>query len=93
MSEIKLVKRIKYAGDVHAALMELGWDAKTAAAFLDSIPDTDAVEVVRCKDCKCGKYPDSTKLVGKYVNCALYDPMPLMRSDDFCSYGERRADE
>ena len=45
MSEIKLVKRIKYAGDVHAAMMELGWDAETAAAFLDSIPDADAKEV------------------------------------------------
>lgn len=52
MSGIKLVKRIKYAGDVHAALMELGWDAETAAAFLDDIPDADAVEVVRCKGCK-----------------------------------------
>ena len=60
---------------------------------IEAAPAVDAVEVVRCKDCKCGKYPDSTKLVGKYVNCALYDPMPLMRSDDFCSYGERRADE
>lgn len=45
MSEIKLVKRIKYAGDVHSALMELGWDAKTAAAFLDDIPDADAETV------------------------------------------------
>lgn len=47
MSEIELVKRIKYAGDVHAALMELGWDAKTAAAFLDSIPDADREEVFK----------------------------------------------
>lgn len=53
----------------------------------------DLVAVCRCKDCKCGKPPDSTRMVGKYVNCALYDPMPLMRSDDFCSYGERRADK
>lgn len=45
MSGIKLVKRIKYAGDVHSALMELGWDAKTAAAFLDDIPDADAEKV------------------------------------------------
>lgn len=45
MSGIKLVKRIKYAGDVHSALMELGWDAKTAAAFLDDIPDADAETV------------------------------------------------
>ena len=45
MSGIKLVKRIRYAGDVHSALMELGWDAKTAAAFLDDIPDADAEKV------------------------------------------------
>lgn len=45
MSEIKIVKRIKYAGDVHTALMKLGWDAKTAAAFLDSIPDVDKEDV------------------------------------------------
>lgn len=45
MSGIKLVKRIKYAGDVHSALMELGWDAKTAAAFLDDIPAVDAEKV------------------------------------------------
>ena len=51
---------------------------------------SDLQPVVRCKDCKGGKYPGSTRLVGKYVCCALYDPMPLMRSDDFCSYGERR---
>lgn len=75
---------------------EGGWDCNVRAVLVDDVlkaPAVDAVEVVRCKDCKCGKYPDSTKLVGKYVNCALYDPMPLMRSDDFCSYGERRSDE
>lgn len=46
MLEIKLVKRIKYAGDVHKALLALGWDIETAAAFCDRIPDAvDAVEV------------------------------------------------
>ena len=53
----------------------------------------DAVEVVRCKDCKCAKPPRNTKYVGTYVWCALYDPAPMMRCDDFCSYGERREGE
>ena len=44
MPEIKLHRRVKYAGDVHATLMELGWDAMTAAEFCDSIPDADVVE-------------------------------------------------
>lgn len=52
MSEIKLVKRVKYAGDVHTALMKLGWDAETAASFLDSIPDANAVDL----PCKPGEY-------------------------------------
>lgn len=52
MPEIKLTKRVKYAGDVHTALMlKLDFDPETAAAFCDSIPDTDAVEVVRCGAC------------------------------------------
>ena len=50
-------------------------------------------ELVRCKDCKCGKRPKTAMFVGKFVNCALYDPMPMMRCNDFCSYGERREGE
>ena len=89
MSKIKLVKRIKYAGDVHAALMELGWDAKTAAAFLDDIPDADAVEVVRCKDCKHGEIDDPD------FPYQYYCRMGHMWNDafHFCADGERRADK
>ena len=58
-----------------------------------NFPTVDAVEVVRCKDCKCGKPARNTVLADKVVNCALYDPMPIMRCDDFCSYGERREGE
>lgn len=95
MSEIKLVKRIKYAGDVHAALMQLGWDAKTAAAFLDSIPDADAVVVVRCKDCEAWKTATAMSFLrdGVHVrccSCGVYGR--LMYDDDFCSKGKRRAD-
>ena len=64
-----------------------------AAAVIGKQKTVDAVEVVRCKDCKCGKQPEMTSLVGKYVKCALYNPMPMMRSSDFCSYGERRTDD
>ena len=51
----------------------------------------DEVIVIRCKDCKEAKKPTSNLLSGKFVNCALYDPMPLMKCHDFCSYGERRT--
>ena len=48
---------------------------------------TKYVEVVRCKDCKhgcaidSGNYLCNRKMIGK------------VRPDDFCSFGERRADD
>lgn len=44
MDEIMVCKRIKYAGDVYKALLELEWDMDTAEAFLDSIPDVPITE-------------------------------------------------
>ena len=41
LHEIELVRRVKYAGDIYDALLELGWDADTAASFLNSIPDAE----------------------------------------------------
>lgn len=55
----------------------------------------DAVEVVRCKDCKHwkpsgskgGKSVSDMEYIGgcKFTNCCR-------RESDFCSYGERRTD-
>ena len=42
---IELVKRVKYAGDVHKELLEAGWDLETATLFVDSIPDADVAPV------------------------------------------------
>lgn len=39
LHEIEIASRLKFAGDVYDALLELGWDADTAASFLDRIPD------------------------------------------------------
>lgn len=52
------------------------------------MPAVDAVEVVRCKDCKhCSQNtPDG------YHWCAEHE-RGLLEDDDFCSYGERRVDE
>ena len=48
---------------------------------LGKVPTVDAVEVVRCKDCK---YADEDGLCG---NVVWYN-----KEDDFCSMGERRED-
>ena len=55
----------------------------------EEIPTVDAVEVVRCKDCK--------HFGGHGVcHCHAADEngTPIfVREDDFCSYGERRTNE
>ena len=50
------------------------------------LPSADVVEVVRCKDCKYGRYDifDRGMYCGrKYVTLDTYE-------DDFCSYGEEK---
>lgn len=43
---IVLVKRVKYAGDVHARLLEAGWDMENATLFVEGIQDADVAPVV-----------------------------------------------
>lgn len=45
MAEIGLIKRVKYAGDVHAELLKAEWDLDTATAFVNNIPDADVAPV------------------------------------------------
>ena len=65
-----------------------------AKNVIDNAPTVDAVEVVRCRDCKhhrtlrdrdmCAKNADM--LNGREVG------LRATRADDFCSRGERRTD-
>lgn len=59
--------------------------------WMDAQPIVDAVEVVRCKDCKqwnCAKKP---KGCDKRLGYCLNDDEPIARWEiDFCSYGERK---
>lgn len=68
------------ASAINVLAYKWGWNDA-----LDSVerfaPIVDAVEVVRCKDCKWR---------GK-VGCAVYivDESDRPKDDDFCSFGER----
>lgn len=66
----------------------LGKVSVVAVKDVEDAPAVDAVEVVRCKDCKhCSQNtPDG------YHWCAEHE-RGLLEDDDFCSYGERRADD
>ena len=64
------------------------YNADWIYSMLDSAPTVDAVEVVRCRDCKhCD--PEN-----KHCDHPMGTTIPVQRKpDDFCSYGERKAYE
>ena len=67
---------------------------KGALSYAETLPTTDVVEVVRCKDCKYWKYKRKgiiDNYIGDCHNDNLYsrsEYKPIMRDTDFCSYGE-----
>lgn len=78
------------------ALMESKWwdslkddfDKARVKIIVQSCPTVDAVEVVRCKDCK--KW---LKCEPSGTNCRVCaDTTKIRLPYDFCSYGERRSD-
>lgn len=84
MAEIKLTRRVKYAGDIVDELIKAGWDFDTAVLFVNNLPDAkDRVEVVRCGKCK-------SRPKGEYGMC--HKLCRQTHEDDFCSYGDRRTD-
>ena len=60
---------------------------------IENAPTVDAVEVVRCKDCRrCFKH--TTKRNKQIMWLCMRNEMEVcVRPDDFCSYGERREGE
>lgn len=64
-----------------------GWNS--AVEIINNAPAVDAVEVCRCKDCKNNNAEKALRKGGIWCEYWGTDPDP----DDFCSYGERRADD
>lgn len=56
-----------------------------ATLILREAQTVDAVEVVRCRECK---YHEDTSVTG-FEHCCLYGL--TMRYNDFCSYGKREG--
>lgn len=59
---------------------ECVYDTNAVLDSIDSQPTIDAVEVVRCKDCK-----------RNYSGIYCMRNSVVIQPNDFCSYGERRA--
>ena len=60
-----------------------GMNAVVMSCAIKDATTIDAVEVVRCKDCKrnCGTQ-------GDFIECVYW--LDIVKPNDFCSYGERR---
>lgn len=67
MAEIKIERRVKYAGDVFAALVDAGWEPEAAGSFLNSFPDAADVAPV-----KRGRWIEDTYSNGTYdADCSI----------------------
>ena len=62
-----------------------------ARKLMEDAPSVEAVEVVRCKDCKGWCTEEIAKRYGVDRYCTM--TMFPTDADDFCSYGERREGE
>ena len=56
-----------------------------ADILIDDAPTIDAVEVVRCKDCKHSFYDKDYES----YNCRKHEYVECFDADDYCSWGER----
>lgn len=73
-------------------------DAAEVLDSIDSAPTVDAVQVVRCRDCKHAEpYKRMNGATGYYCHCqhSIFEYgdkrkyTPVREADDFCSYAER----
>lgn len=75
---------------------EYVYDTNAVLDSIDAQPTVDAVEVVRCKDCKYWEQYNACDGTKPYrYRCMNYDGFFYKRtaSDNFCSYGERRDND
>ena len=78
--------------DVYALFDASGF-ARLHVSDIDTIPRVDAVEVVRCKDCKYWGQDVCSYTGDDESFCTNPDGLDnYAHPDDFCSYGERRTD-
>ena len=65
-----------------------------SAMIVAELPTIDAVEVVRCKDCKSWEQYNACDGT-KSHRCMNHDAIFYKRTnpDDFCSYGERKDND
>lgn len=64
--------------------------AEWTVSKIKDMPSTDAVEVVRCIDCK---FCHESKMTSRPYLCLNHKGLVVIHADSFCSYGERKETE
>ena len=82
-------KRLINVNDVYSLFDKSGF-ARLHVADIDTIPRVDAVEVVRCRDCK---HWHKETLFCDYMPYGEAQERVNWYANDFCSYGERKDNE
>ena len=78
---------IKYFGNAESDWLKGYSDGLDAAKdLIEQTPTIDAVEVVRCRDCKFMIPQSHTRY------CTVWNAVNGMGDDGFCNYGERKND-
>lgn len=75
------IKKLIEEGETHLDRLAEGFTE--ADHLIRDLPAVDAVEVVRCKDCKMWRGND-------YDGCCIKNGLATRMANDFCSYGERK---
>ena len=90
-------KKLIYADDLFDVMRDdidiNGSHLAKIKRHIETAPAVDAVEVVRCKDCrKCSVYDDVITRVKQY-RCYHWNGYRDVDADFFCAAGERREGE
>lgn len=81
----------KETGEVKELFAQGNYELRKAVDRIKELPSADAVEVVRCKDCKHRVYTDDGESCPDDIVCDLWESDGFTETD-YCSWGERRPD-
>ena len=88
-------KRLIDVNDIYSLFNQSGI-ARLHVSDIDTIPRVDAVEVVRCRNCREWKTIGKDEILGTEIglcDCSQWENDYYnieTDADDFCSYGERK---
>ena len=82
---------MKFLDTLEEVLLERGFPLNIVQSVLETVQTSDAVEVVRCKDCI---YWDGLvcDVHSEWPDAYSTGHMDYTNADDFCNYGERKED-